>query len=175
MANRLISIGLMVIVIFLMLLPNAVPAYWEHPDNTPLEPLAPHILYVSYFDDMLRIARITFFTDDKTHRSVTVNYFPMVTALLTIFILLRLLFDAILIFTGKKAEDAPGKAVIICLSLCVIVSLLSYFIYGAISVIVIMIFTLHIIALILQIMKKAAARYQVVPSVPQDYHEYQEF
>ena len=169
MINRLISIGLMVMILSLMLLPNALPTFWEHPDNTPLEPLAPHVIYVSYFDDALRITRSIFFQVDETIRSTYTNYFPIVTALLTIFVFLRLLTDAILVYTGKKDEDAPGKVVLICLGLCVIVSLLSYFIYDTISVIVIIIFILHIITLTLQIMKTIIAKNYVVPSIPEEY------
>jgi len=152
MINRSISIIFLMIAICLMLLPNAIPTYWVYPESSS------HVIYVSYFDDILRIARENFFSADETHRSTSINFFPIITALFTIYIFLRLIIDSVLIFTKKRKEDAPGKSIIICLILCIVMSLLSYFIYNTISFVVIIIFILHITVLTLQVMLKLASR-----------------
>jgi len=142
----------MMVAIGLMLLPGAIPTFWEYTGKPD------HVMHVSYFDDTLRISREHFFHSDETTRSTNINFFPILTALLTIFILLRLIVESVLISMKKRTEDAPGKSIIICLILCIVMSLLSYFIYDTISFIVIIVFILHITALTLQVMQKLASR-----------------
>lgn len=75
------------------------------------------------------------------------NWFPAIIALLSIFVLLLLLVGI------KKANT--GSAVQVCLSICLIVSLLSWLLFNSVSFIGVCVVTLHIIVLVLQIRQKS--------------------
>ncbi|WP_211274644.1 hypothetical protein [Anaerobacillus arseniciselenatis] len=70
------------------------------------------------------------------------NLFPFITALLSIVVLLLLLVRT------KKAYN--GCAVRVCLSICILMSLLSWLLFNSVSIVGVCVFALHIIVLVLQ-------------------------
>ena len=82
------------------------------------------------------------------------NWFPIITALLTFAILLMLIF-----ITARKATSGSNTktAVLICLSVCIIASPLSWLIFGgayAITVVGITVFALHLATLVLLLIER---------------------
>ncbi len=71
------------------------------------------------------------------------NWFPIITALLSIVVFFLLLVSV------RKANK--GKAVRVCLALCIIASVLSWLIFESISLVGVCVAVLHAIALVLQI------------------------
>lgn len=71
------------------------------------------------------------------------NWFPIITALLTIVVVLLLLVGI------RKANT--GKAVGVCLALCIIASVLSWLIFASISIVGVCVAALHSIVLVLQV------------------------
>jgi len=76
------------------------------------------------------------------------NWFPIMTVLLTIAVLLILFIKAV---RHKKETVYTGKPLMICLAICVIASLCSWLIFNAVSVIGVVVFALHLATLALQI------------------------
>ncbi|SHN88459.1 hypothetical protein [Desulfitobacterium chlororespirans] len=71
------------------------------------------------------------------------NWFPIITALLSIVVVFLLLVGI------RKANT--GKAVRVCLVLCIIASVLSWLIFESTSIVGVCVAVLHAIALVLQI------------------------
>lgn len=74
------------------------------------------------------------------------DWFPIITALLSIFVFMLLLVDI------KKVNTR--RAVQTCLCTCIIVSLLSWIVFNSVSAVGVCITVLHIIVLVLQAPQK---------------------
>ncbi len=121
MMKRVLSILLILIAISLMVTPYGIAMTFA---SGPKETLTK---YFSYFS-------ITPFGYG--------NWFPIITALLSIVILVLLIIDF-------KKENM-GRAIQICLSICIGASILSWLIFDAISVIAVCIFAIHFTVRVLQ-------------------------
>jgi len=76
------------------------------------------------------------------------NWFPIITVLLSIAVLLMLVIRAV---KQKKENNYTVKPLMICLTICIIASLCSWLIFNAVSVIGVIVLALHIATLALQI------------------------
>ena len=119
--KRIIPICCMAASLVVMILPYGIPS--RSTDGPP-----DWIVYTNYY------SYFSFFVIGASG-----NLFPMMTALLSILVLLRLFIRT----------DSLGN--LICLCICLLASLLSWVIFGVISVIGVIVFILHLATLALQI------------------------
>jgi len=77
------------------------------------------------------------------------NWFPMITAVLSIAVTILLFAEIIRKNTDNKML---GKAVFICLCVCIITSLLSWIIFDAVSIFGVLVFVLHAATLVFVMM-----------------------
>jgi len=128
--KRIVSICCMGVAVVLMSLPYGVQMRFVSDPGPPMEFVA---FYYSYFSGMpIGYA----------------NWFPIITALLSIAVLIILIVRVVIY---KKRMNDTGKPLMICLAICVIASLCSWLIFNAISVIGVVVFALHLATLTLQI------------------------
>jgi hypothetical protein len=91
------------------------------------------------------------FTTSFFHVSYESNWFPIITALLSIAVLL------ILVISYVKKKHYMGKVTLIFVSVCIVASPLSWLIYGieyTITWIGIIVFLLHVVTLVLLVKSK---------------------
>jgi len=124
----------MSISISLMTLPYGVPTYWLNPDGPP------YVFYYSYFSDVPPLAGL--------------NFFPIITALISIGVLIRFLISIIINIVKQDKRSKPGKPTYVFLGTCLGASLLSWLLFAALSFISVVIFLLHATVFILQFVRK---------------------
>jgi len=134
MIKNIISACCMSVSISLMTLPYGVPTYWLNPDGPP------HVFYYSYFSDIPPFAGL--------------NFFPIITALISIGVLIRFLVSIIINIVKRNKDSKPGKPTYVFLGTCLGASLLSWILFGALSLLSVVIFLLHAAVFILQFVRK---------------------
>ena len=127
---KCISMGCIAIAIILMALPFGVAMKFVDNPGPPMQFITFHY---SYFSGMpIGYA----------------NWFPMLTALLSIAAFV--MFVVVMVNNTKRSSDV-GMPILVSLSLCILASPLSWVIFNSATIIGVIIFILHIIALALQI------------------------
>jgi len=134
MEKRIIQIGLIAVAITLMVQPYGVPTFWANPEGPPT------IIYYSFFSDV--------------PYSATLNYSPLVTALLSILVIIRLIVSLIINVVKGRDSDNPGILISICLYICILATLASWLFFSAFSIISAIVLATHIGAQICQLMYK---------------------
>jgi uncharacterized membrane protein len=128
--KRILSICCMGVAVVLMSLPYGVQMRFVSDPGPPMEFVS---FYYSYFSGMpIGYA----------------NWFPIITVLLSIAVLLMLVVRAV---RHKSKNSCTVKPLMICLVICVVASLCSWLIFNAVSVIGVVVFALHLATLALQI------------------------
>ena len=132
MKKKLIPICCMTVAVVLMSLPYGVPT-------------GPKEYRTSFYQQ---------FTTSYFNISYESNWFPIITVLLSIVLLVMLVVNYI------KKKDYIGKLICILLSICIVASPLSWLIYGGaytMTLIGIIVFLLHVATLTLQIKSKKSS------------------
>ena len=134
--KKIISISCMGVAMVLMSLPYGVQMRFVSDPGPPMEFVS---FYYSFFSGMpIGYA----------------NWFPIITALLSIAVLLMLVVRAV---RNKKEISYTVKPLMTCLVICVIASLCSWLIFNAISTIGVVVLALHLATLALQISKRGVS------------------
>lgn len=129
---KVISICCMAVSAVFMALPYGVAMRFISNPDPPMESVT---LYYSYFSGM---------------PFGYANWFPMIAAWLSVAILARLIFGAILAAKRKDfGADSVGAPTLICIIECIIASLLSWLLFKTLSIISVIILLLHITAFVL--------------------------
>ena len=136
--QRIVLICCMAASIVLMALPYGVRMSFAAPGGSP------HVIHHSYFSGL----PIGYG-----------NWFPVIIALLSIAITIILIIKVIRNISDGKMF---GKAVFICLCICLMASLLSWILFSAISVVGVIVFLLHAATLAIGIIKKDRAIQEVL-------------
>jgi len=123
--QRIVLICCMAASIVLMALPFGVRMSFAAPGGFP------HVFHRSYFSG-LPIGYA--------------NWFPILTAVLSIAVIIMLFVGVI---RNKPDGKLFGKPVFICLCICMIASLMSWILFGTISVVGVIVFMLHTVMVIL--------------------------
>ena len=90
------------------------------------------------------------------------NWFPIVTAILSFAVLLILVVNSV----RKTASMGNKKTfVLVCLSICIVASLISWLLFNSVSVIGIIVCALHAATLAIQIIFKSAGTRNVSPAL----------
>ena len=138
MIKRIISTCCMAVSVVLMALPYGVAMTFWYSGPPDFETVT---LYYSYFN-MMPLGYG--------------NIFPMITAMLSSGVLMRLLIGIIAVVRKRRNSDDIGKPTFILLMICIIASVLSWVIFSAITVIGVIVVILHAAAFILLLNRKAA-------------------
>lgn len=131
---QIIVLPLLIAAIILMTLPNGVIMIFSDGPGSLI------YQYYSYFDLL---------------PAAYANIFPMLSAILTVVIIILALISLI--------KEKGAKAILICLCLCIICQALSWLIYNGITLIGACVASIHIIVLILTIIQRIMQKKGATP------------
>jgi len=125
--KRMLPLSLMLASIVLMILPFGVRMAFANPDGPPF------IQYYSYFSEM----PIGYG-----------NFFPILTVILSLAVIITLAVKA---RNHTQIKYIGGKVILICLCGCLLLSLLSWIVFNAISIVGVFVAVLHSAALAMEL------------------------
>jgi len=139
MIKKIISSCCLTVSIILMALPYGVAMTFWASSPPDLETIT---LYYSYFSEIPPFA--------------AGNFFPIISAMISICVLMRLIIGFIAIARKKFNEDIIGKPTFIFLLICMATSVLSWLIFNTITPVSVIVFVFHVIAFILLLFRSKA-------------------
>ena len=137
MLRKIIAACCLTVSIILMALPYGVAMTFWYSGPPDFETMT---LYYSYFSEMPPFG--------------SGNFFPIVTAMISIGVLMRLSIGFIAVFRKKFIEDVFGKPTYIFLIVCIAASILSWTIFNTITTVGVIVFILHIAAFLLLLKRR---------------------
>ena len=138
MIKRIIAACCLAVSIILMALPYGVAITFWYSGPPDFETVT---LYYSYFSEMPPFG--------------SGNFFPIATAMISIGVLMRIIIGFIAVARKKFIEDIFGKPTYISLMVCMIASILSWFVFNTITTVAVIVLILHIVAFLLLLKRKA--------------------